>query len=582
MKTNDKTNKKLQDEINKLKDEVTKEFYLNGKKVEELVNITEKDDAYCVLYSNDNTARIISFANGYAITLPHKHDLKLDLFATIYRVRYLTDDYVLSLSMEHSNTYNEWKVYHDEWIMRYLTSEAAPDGKKDVDLYFDSNKLKYIEQPRYTYDLLNGYEVEIVTVEILEHENIEKPYYHIAVIKVKEDIKNFALLVLKSKTPMVKEFEKIIASVDFFDKYGALRKPDKFDLKVPEYLSKETKQYYEKLRNQDYIDWGIFIHSLQIDGCNDDAIETKTKRFENKENMDYTFDIMPTYTHIGPYDNPKSFPTKTALKFAGGNGFNGKPVLQFTLQFTTSNNVGLHGYTPMFDILRGKYDDYFRVLAKDMKAYEKPILFRVNNEMNSDWTSYCGQVTLLDPDIFVLTYERMARILKEEGCNNLLYIFNPTAKTYPFCSWSEDLCYLPSLEFVQIIGLTYYEYNNYLHGEDAISFKELYSWLYQKNSPMWQDYPAIISEFACGAGGVFSEGELYRNSDSQAKWVKDMFELFNSDKKEEFVKQIKGAVWFNADDYYNYQIKNLLVLDVEKNAKTINEFKKGLAKRKNK
>lgn len=571
------------DEINKIYLDKVKDsyLYLNGKKLESIdVDISDYDDAYYV-FNNKKMARVISLANGYAITLPHKNDLKLDLFATLYRVRYMTNNYILTLTMEHSNTYDNFKVYHDEWIMRYLTATSAPNGQKDVDTYFQSNKLGYIKEPRYDYSLLKDYEVELVYVEIKEHENITFPYYHIAIIKEKENIKNFTMMVMKAKKAMCNEFENMISSLYLFEKpykVGTLRKPDKFDLKVPEYLSDETKKYYEKLRNQNYIDLGIFNYSMQNDGSSDEKILEKTTHYEN--DMDYHFNIMPTYTHTGHFDNYKSFPTKTALKLAGGNGFDDLPVLQFTLQFTTSNNEGLHGYTPMFDILRGKYDEYFKILAKDIKAYKKPILFRVNNEMNSDWVSYCGQVTLLDPDIFVMTYERMANILKNEGCDNLLYIFNPTGKTYPFCSWGEDLCYLPSLEFVQILGLTYYEYNNYLNNEKPKSFHELYSYLYEKNSPMWVDYPAIISEFACGAGGVFPEGELYRNSDSQAKWVKDMFKLFNNKDKEEFIKQIKGAIWFNANDYYNYDIKNLLVLDFKKNAKTIKEFKNGLKVRK--
>lgn len=567
--------KNLNDDLFNVVNVIKTKLYVNGQETLDLnTTITDNDDAY-YLYYQTNKVKVISLANGYALTLPYKDDLKLDLFATIYRVRYLTDDYTLTVSMEHSNTYDNWKVYHDEWIMRYLTINSGNAGQKDIDSYFKANKLSYIEKPYFDYEILKDYEVEFVSVEILEHENIEKPYYYIAIVRKKDALKDFTMLVLKAKTLMNQEFKEIVSSLILFEKKGTLKKPLKFKLEVPSYLSDETKKYYEKLRNQNHIDFGIFIHSMQINGSNSQAIIDKTKVFENS--MDYKFDIMPTYTHTRFYEDPTSFPTKTALTLAGGNGFNGLPVLQFTLQFTTSNNEGLHGYTPMFDILRGKYDNYFKTLAADMKAYKKPILFRVNNEMNSDWVSYCGQVTLLDPDIFVMTYERMAKILRDEGCDNLLYIFNPTGKTYPYCSWGEDLCYLPSLEFVQILGLTYYEYNNYLHDEKPLSFKELYDdFLYNKNSPMWLDYPAIISEFACGAGGEFPSGQLYRNATSQALWVQDMFKLFNDPKPLDFIKQIKGAIWFNANDYYNYQIKNLLVLDSKENALTIKEFKKGL------
>lgn len=61
----------------------------------------------------------------------------------------------------------------------------------------------------------------------------------------------------------------------------------------------------------------------------------------------------------------------------------------------------------MFDVLRGKFDDFFASLARDVKSYEQPVLFRLNNEMNTDWTSYCGMVTLLDPDIFIMTWAKI-------------------------------------------------------------------------------------------------------------------------------------------------------------------------------
>src|SRR5699024_10897811 len=129
-----------------------------------------------------------------------------------------------------------------------------------------------------------------------------------------------------------------------------------------------------------------------------------------EDGLDYNLDILPTYSAIGWYGTPSYFPLDMANEFAGGNGVNGKHVLQFTYQFTDSNNWNLGGYHPNFDILRGKYDDQFRRLAQDIKAYGKPVLFRLNNEMNTDWTSYSGICALLDPDIFRMTWERLYNI----------------------------------------------------------------------------------------------------------------------------------------------------------------------------
>ena len=378
---------------------------------------------------------------------------------------------------------------------------------------------------------------------------------------------------------MTEKFDSIISSMKFFKTYGQPKGTQSFDLKVPSHLSRETQKYYKKLMEQNYTEWGIFNHSLNETNSYNSKIAKKMEDFESEEQMNYKFGIHPTYTHIGKVNSTSSFPVKGANQFAGGNGFDDKPVIQFTLQYTASNNLSLYGYTPMFDILRGKYDDYFKELASDLKEYGKPVLLRLNNEMNSDWVSYCGQLTLLDTDIFIMTWERMAKILEEEGVDNVLYIFNPTAVSCPFSNWGEDLCYLPSMKYVNILGLTYYEYNNYVD-KDPVSFFELYKWLDEKNSPYWDAYPAIISEFGCGAGGNHEpiNGKMYRNATSQAYWVADMFDYLNYGRQSyDFINQIKGAIWFNANDDVGRYTRNLLVIDNVNTKLTIAAFKEGLA-----
>ncbi len=558
------------------------ELYLNGKKEDNLKHVlSNDDDAYYHFYGN-NKVRVVSKANGYCLTLPSTTIIEPNLLFTEYRTQYSTKDYVLTVTMEHSNPYNNWKTYHDEWLTRYLVSDHTELGDALIQRFLTNNQLSYTRDSVITTNILNGYEVELISILIGENENIEMPYYNIAIIRKPNDIKNFTLMVMKSKDNMNSQFDSIISSYKVLPAeycIGKCKKPDKFDLKVPRYLSEETQKYYKKLMEQEYTEWGIFIHSMYENGGNVSRIKSKTEAFESEEQMNYQFDIMPTYTHCGSAASPNPFPLEEARELAGGNGFNGKPVLQFTMQFTNSNNLSLHDYTPMYDILRGKYDAYFKSLAQDIKAYERPVLFRLNNEMNSDWVSYCGQVTLLDPDIFQMTWERMAKIFEEEGCNNVLFIFNPTARSYPYSSWGEDLCYLPSLKYVQILGLTYYEYNNYFD-EDPMSFFDMYQWLYEKNSP-WVDYPAIISEFACGAGGNYPEGKLYRNHITQAVWVEEMLDFLNNYRQQfPFIQQIKGAIWFNANDDVGAKTKNLLIIDPENTPKTIAAFKEGLAQTK--
>ena len=211
----------------------------------------------------------------------------------------------------------------------------------------------------------------------------------------------------------------------------------------------------------------------------------------------------------------------------------------------------------MFDVARGNYDDAFRELAQNIKQYGKPVLFRLNNEMNTDWTSYSGIVNLLDPDVFVYTWERLYRIFMEEGVDNTIWIFNPISVSTPYSNWGEYFTYIPNPECVQILGLTAYERGN--ERDEYISFEEHYRRLFQKNTPYFDNYPWVISEFGAGAGGEatyhYEEGrwifrEKARNLDLQVQWIDEMFECFKRRDEQgyEFCKNIKGAIWFGAND----------------------------------
>ena len=554
------------------------EKYINGKRVALNNEIKDSDDVYSIFYSQ-NYARVTSDAKGYAITLPSSTILKPNLEKARYRAQFSTQDYTLTITTENQNPYNNWKLYHDEWLTRYIVGDKT---NYEVKRYMQDNTLSYVNETYITTSLLNGYAVEMISILIGNHENIEMPYYNIAIIRRPDEVKEFTLLVMKSKKEFSAQFNKIVGSYSNISKSGEVYKGEPYKIQVPSYLNYETQKYYKKLLEQNFTEWGFFNHSMTDSKGNRAAIEEDVNRQQSPEWFDYSFGIAPTYTHCGkPYET-NGFPLDDANYFAGGNGENGKPVLQFTMQFTSSNNLGLGGYTPMFDILRGKYDTYFKELATDIKTYGKPVLFRLNNEMNTDWTSYCGMVTLLDPDIFIMTWERLAKIFKEEGVGNVLYIFNPIATSCPFSAWGDAVSYIPSLEYVQILGLTYYERNNYLDGTHPTTFFEMYEELYETNSPHWNNYPAIISEFGCGAGGTYQDGqvigEAYRNSLTQAVWVQEMFEYLNYCRQDfKFIDQIKGAVWFNANDYYGQYYMNLFELDGTQNRTTIDAFKVGLA-----
>lgn len=500
----------------------------------------EGDKRY--LFTGRESTRAVVCSEGYAVTLPGT-DVTADFTLGALRSKYKADKYVLTVTYEDQNPYgntaDKFAIYFDEWLTRYL---------ENVD-FLAANTIRRTRKVGVTEELLPGFTVNYYDMQINLASKLEYDCYSIAVVRPKDKYDYFWLFVMKSGDPMPETLDSIVASFTELEKNGTPKNTvGSYELRAPDYWSDETKAYFEKLQNQTSVDFGCYY-------AQNDA--EYIKWLQSDEALAHQNEIFMTYYHIGWYDTKTYVDLDLLRSNAGGNGFNGKPVLEFTYQFTTTNNL-LGGYTPMYDILRGKLDDHFRKLAQDIKEYGKPVLFRLNNEMNTDWTSYCGMVTMLDPDIFIETWRRLYDIFREEGVDNCIWIFNPIATSCPYSNWGDMLNYFPGEDYVQMIGLTSYQMNN---DDSFATFREMYTELYKKNTPYFDNYPAIIGEFGCGAGGEviynWDKGAYVPVEDietkrvRQAEWIKGMFECFahNTEPGYEFCRNIKIAVWFSANDY---------------------------------
>lgn len=554
-------------------------FYDDSYTEDYSLELSKNKDIKYEFYT-ENNMRFINSSEGFAVTL-NATEVEFDYSLSQYRVQAKFNDSILTMTHESSSPYGNtkkgWETYRDEWLIRYLVN---PD-------FLEDNNLKYLHSTtKKVYEELN---LEIQTFSILINDNkqITHPYYNISVIRETNEYINFYLFVQKSSSDQYEEHIKIVESFRLVKDFGrSALHVGSLELKRNPLWNEETNAYYSRLLDVDTFDFGFFKYSLKDDNeveQRDDHIEkVKIDTAWYKKKMDYDVEILPTYTHVGYYWTDTYFPLTSALELAGGNGFNGKPVLQFTLQYTrNNNNVSIYNlednHTPVYNVMRGRYDAYFRRLAQDIKAYAKPVLFRLNNEMNTDWTSYSGIISLLDPDIFQIGWRRLYDIFNEEGVDNCIWIFNPVADTCPHSSWSEDMCFMPGIEYVQALGITKYEMlNDDFH---HLSFGQGYgesSALYKKNKKTWANYPWIISEFGCGSGGSNS-GELYRNQHKQALWVEEMFEYFSDKENNDCVKRISGVVWFNTNDVVGDKIENALRID-DCLTETIEKFKNGFAK----
>ena len=304
----------------------------------------------------------------------------------------------------------------------------------------------------------------------------------------------------------------------------------------------ETAALYDELRNGTELKWGIFTGNVFERGIDEEipAIEKK---------IDYEFDIILCYIHEN-----MEFPTGFMDKAAAS----GKTV-ELTYQMTRNNNEDLAARSPLLDLVTGANDSEIRAFAKAAAEWGRPFIFRLNNEMNSDWTSYSGVVNLCDPQLFREAWARIYGIFREEGVNNCIWVYNPHDRSAPPAKWNDALAYFPGNDYVHMLGVTGYNNGTYYswQAETWREFREIYDSVEEKYAPFFSEFPWMITEFASSSIGG-----------DKAKWIDGMFAALPD------YPNIKAAVWFSSADYDGDTPARPYWLD--ETEETTEAFKRGL------
>ncbi|HYF95124.1 MAG TPA: glycosyl hydrolase [Symbiobacteriaceae bacterium] len=309
----------------------------------------------------------------------------------------------------------------------------------------------------------------------------------------------------------------------------------------------ETAALYERLRNAGQVQWGIFYPW---------AVTQDYSRIAAMEaSLGYKFPFILHYLYLG-----HEFPTEGMQRaYARGQ------VVELTMQVATFNNDSVPRRNLNFDVLDGVKDSEIRAFARSAKAFGHPFLFRLNNEMNTDWSQYSGLLTLSDPDIYIKVWRRIYRIFAEEGVDNAIWIFNPHDRSYPPTHWNDQIAYYPGNGYVHMLGLTGYnngEYFREVTGERWRSFNEIYEPMVAEYRPLYGKFPWIITEFASSSVGG-----------DKAGWIREMFEEMPR------YPEIKVAVWWSYADY-DYRPGNESIAGrrywLDEQPEYLEEFKKGL------
>jgi len=476
-----------------------------------------------VLYETPDGLVFGDYAAGFSVSLPAgmAADISLSPKYTAFR----SPDAKIVISKEWA-VGEETPDYLAFYFYRFLLSEE----------YRAANNIELLD-----HTITDDYETVIARISDYSGEFDTYTY-----IDFKTGTRNFYHVMLKysSGDPNAEDLpQRVLDSFRYFKPEGTAVFSTDYRPELPDSWTDETRALYEQIAASDSVLWGIFTKDVSTNGINSEIPEIEEK-------LDYKFDIILNYTGLDG-----GFPTEFMERCASEGR-----IVEMTLQATVSNNLDLYGPSPWLELYRTGDDARIREFARAARAFGQPFLFRLNNEMNSDWVSYGGVANLLDPDIFIDNWRTVYRIFSEEGVTNAIWIFNPNDRDAPPNAWNCEAAYYPGNGYAQIFGVTGYNngtYYNAVTGEYWREFSDIYDRIENVSSGNFGSFPWMITEFASSSIGG-----------DKVKWIDGMFRSLPK------YANIKAAVWFSFADYDGKTPARTYWLD--ENDETLAAFKRGL------
>ena len=471
------------------------------------------------VYEDGQTTRLVNYLTGYQIDLPA--GTEFDFSCSPLFVNGESTECMVTISREKATYASSGE------IIRFELANLLPF------LPIDRGVEEHVNHYEWRFLLDEGWQqANGVTVTQqrqgnvqLIHAVLENPgqarWDGYTYATIYNDSREYLRLVFRydsENTALREAIDQMALGTRMFDPVGEGECRTDFQVIRPDFWSEETAALYDQIASSDGIRWGVFTKDIYTTG-----IQETVPQLE--EELGYTFPVILSYIHY----STNEFPTQ----FMQDNWDSGR-IVELTYQVTMNNNEDMFAWTPFLDIYRGALDDDIRAFARQAAQFGHPFLFRLNNEMNSDWTSYSGVVNLCDPQVYIAVWQRFYDIFREEGVDNCIWIYNPNDRNAPPSDWNDSLAYWPGNGYAQMLGVTGYNNGTYYTqwNEQWREFEEIYDEVEAIYAPHFGDFPWIITEFASSSIGG-----------DKAAWMRAMFDRIGD------YENIKIAVWFSYADF---------------------------------
>ena len=501
-------------------------LYVNGVKTTDIDFDIEQSMER--VYSSAKFVRLVNYNDGYQIDFPA--GTSFDFSKELNHISAKGKSYEATITLERS-PYLDITDEMTDGIARYAPNFPYEDGVDQYIGYYETRFLRNINwqeandvstTPVEVLDA-NGHKAYTFT-SFINHVNSDV-YDTYSYLFIKTEDRYYLRCLYKYNQDEISLSDMIPDLIQYFRLFDntnkALYITDYYPI-ISDNWNTETAAYYEEISNSNNVTWGIYSSDIYNEGINSTIPELEKE-------LNTHFDVILAYRHYSIGGQYNEFP----MDFMLNNWENGR-IVELTYQLTSNNNENIFAYSPLLDLYRGCDDEIIRSFARDAKEFGHPFLFRLCNEMNSDWTSYGGVNNMADPELFISVWRQIYNIFQEEHVDNCIWIFNPNDRNCPPTHWNDGINYYPGNEYVNMIGVTGYNNGTYYSqwAEEWREFDVIYDSIEALYSPVFEKFPWIITEFASSSYGG-----------DKAQWIDNMFENMDN------YSNIKIAVWFNSADY---------------------------------
>jgi beta-mannanase len=192
------------------------------------------------------------------------------------------------------------------------------------------------------------------------------------------------------------------------------------------------------------------------------------------------------------------------------------------------------------DIIAGKWDNYIKSWAKDIKKFEKTVFLRVGHEFNIEGYPWGVINNDKDPEIYIKAYRHVVDIFNKEKVKNVKWIWCFMNYSFPDKSWNDWAAAYPGDKYVDWIGIDGYNWGTTQSWSEWQAFKYLFRDQVRRSKKLWPDKPIMVAEF-----GSAEEGG------DKAAWIKEIPGYLKTS-----MRDIDVIIWFDLKKETDWRIKS--------------------------